>query len=48
MGFRLVMIENDAEISLKLDNIIIRQEGKEVWIPMDDISMLVIDNRKIT
>ncbi len=48
MGFRLVMIENDAEISLKLDNIIIRQEGKEVWIPIDDISMLVIDNRKIT
>lgn len=30
MGFRLVMIENDAEISLKLDNIIIRKEENEI------------------
>lgn len=48
MGFRLVMIENDVSISLKLDNLIIKREEGEIWIPIDDISVLIIDNRKIT
>lgn len=48
MGFRLVIIENDVSIRLKLDNLVIQKEEKEIWIPVDDISVLIIDNRKIT
>lgn len=48
MGFRLIMIENDVSIRLKLDNLIIRKEEKDIWIPIEDISVLIIDNRKIT
>lgn len=47
MGFRLVMIENDVSIYLKLDNLVIQRNEEEIWIPIDDISVLIIDNRKI-
>lgn len=48
MGFRLVMIENDVSIKLKLDNLIIQKDEKSLWIPIEDISMLLIDNMKTT
>lgn len=47
MGFRIVMIESDTRLSIKLDNLIVKKEEKETWIPIDDISMLVVDNLKI-
>ena len=47
MGFRVVMIESDVRLSIKLDNLIVKKEEKETWIPIDDISMLVVDNLKI-
>lgn len=46
MGFRVVMIESDVRLSIKLDNLIVKKEEKETWIPIDDISMLVVDNFK--
>ncbi len=48
MGFRVVLVENVADIRVKLDNLVIRKEGKDIWLPIDDISILVIDNLKIT
>lgn len=43
MGFRVVLLENEVQIRLKLDNLIVRKEEKDIWIPLSDISMLVID-----
>lgn len=48
MGFRVVLLENEVQIRLKLDNLIVRKEEKDIWIPPSDISMLVIDNMRIT
>lgn len=48
MGFRVVMIENEVSIRIKLDNLIIRKGEKDLWVPIDDISVLIIDNMKIT
>lgn len=47
MGFRVVLIESEVNIRVKLDNLVIRKDEKDIWIPIDDISMLVIDNLKI-
>ena len=48
MGFRILMIESEAAISIKLDNLIIEKDGKKLWIPVDDISVIVVDNLKTT
>lgn len=48
MGFRIIMIENEASISIKLDNLIIEKDDKKLWIPIDDISLIIIDNLKTT
>ena len=44
MAFRVVLIENEVSIKVKLNNLIIAKYGEEVWVPLDDISMLVLDN----
>lgn len=48
MGFRVILIESAVDIKVKLDNLVIRKLEKDVWVPIDDISILVIDNLKIT
>lgn len=48
LGFRVILIESIVDMKVKLDNLVIRKEEKDIWIPMDDISMLVIDNLQIT
>lgn len=47
MAFRVVMIENEVSIRLKLNNLVITKEGNDIWIPIDDISILVLDNLTI-
>lgn len=47
LGFRIVLIENEASVRLKLNNLIINNSEGELWIPIDDISMIVLDNQKI-
>ena len=37
MGFRVVLLENEVQIRLKLDNLIVRKEEKDIWIPLSDI-----------
>ena len=33
MGFRVVLIENDVFIKMKLDNLVVIKEDDEIWIP---------------
>lgn len=47
MGFRVVLIENEVNIRVKLDNLVVQKGEKDIWIPIDDISMLIIDNLQI-
>ena len=44
MAFRVIMIENEVDIHIKLNQLVIRKEGKETWVPLDDISVIVMDN----
>lgn len=47
MSYRIVLIESECSVYLKLNNLIIDKGDGEVWIPLDDISMIVLDNLKI-
>ena len=44
MAFRVVLIENEVAIRVKLNNLIVTKNGEDIWIPLDDISMIVMDN----
>lgn len=44
MAFRVVLIENEVTIKVKLNNLIVTKEEEDLWIPLDDISMIVMDN----
>mgnify|MGYP005916102447 CR=1 FL=1 len=48
MGFRVVLIESNVGIHLKLNNLVINTENRDIWIPIEDISILILDNTKIT
>ncbi len=48
MGFRVVILENELDVSIRLENLVIKRYGEDVWIPLSDISAVVIDNMKIT
>ena len=48
MGFRIIFIENEVKMSLKLNNLIVNKGEGDIWIPLDDISMVVIDNLQTT
>ena len=45
MGFRVVLVENEVEMRLKLDNLVVRKQEKEIWIPLEDISIMTIPRR---
>ena len=44
MAFRVVLIENEVAIRVKLNNLIVTKNGEDIWIPLDDISVIVLDN----
>ena len=44
MAFRVILIENEVQIKVKLNNLIVTKSGEDIWIPLDDISMIVMDN----
>lgn len=44
MAFRVILIESEVTIKVKLNNLIITKNGSDVWVPLDDISMIVMDN----
>lgn len=44
MSFRVVLIESDVTIKVRLDNLIITKGCQDVWIPLNDLSMIVMDN----
>ena len=33
----MVLVENEVSIQIKLNNLIIRKEEKDIWIPVDDL-----------
>ena len=47
MSFRVVLIENQMDIKVKLDNLVFQKDEKEIRIPVSDISTIVIDNLKL-
>ena len=44
MAFRVILIENEVTIKVKLNNLIVTKNGEDIWIPLDDISMVIMDN----
>lgn len=44
MAFRVIFIENEVAIKVKLNNLVITKNDRDVWVPLDDISMIVLDN----
>lgn len=48
MAFRIVFLENEHTMRIKLDNLVIERLEGDVWIPLSDISMLVVDNMATT
>ena len=49
MAYRVIMIENEVSIKVKINNLIISKGlEKDVWIPLEDISVIVMDNLTIT
>ncbi len=48
MAFRVVLIENEVGMYLKLNNLVVRKDGEDTWIPLDDISIVILDNLSIS
>lgn len=48
MGFRVVLVENEVTVKLKLNNLVINNGEGDIWIPVDDIHMIILDNLKIS
>ena len=48
MAFRVVLIENEIDAKIKLDNLVLNTCEGEIWIPVSDISIIVLDNLRIT
>ncbi len=48
MSFRVVLVENDSKLSLKIGNIKLVQGDKEYYISIKDINIIVIDNFETT
>lgn len=47
MGYKVVLVENDVNMSIRFNNVIINRDGHDIWVSVDDISVLVIDNMKV-
>ena len=47
MAFRVILIESECSVHLKLNNLLIDKGEGEIWIPLEDISIIVLDNLKI-
>lgn len=48
MAFRIILIENEINAKIKLDNLVLNTPQGEIWIPVSDISVIVLDNLRIT
>lgn len=44
MAFRIILIENQVTMKLKLSNLVITKNGEDIWIPLSDISIIILDN----
>ena len=48
MAFRVVYIENEASMHVKLGNLVVNKGEGDIWLPISDISMIILDNLKIS
>lgn len=48
MSYRVIILENELAVSVRLDNLIVKRYGEDIWIPLSDISAIVFDNMKIS
>ena len=48
MGYRTILLENEATLKLKLNNLIVTKDGEDFWIPMSDIEIIIMDNLQTT
>lgn len=46
MSYKVVMVESDVDLKVRLDNLIIIKNGEEFRIPLNDIGVVVLDNLK--
>ncbi|WP_051234265.1 type II CRISPR-associated endonuclease Cas1 [Butyrivibrio sp. NC3005] len=46
MAYRVVMLESDVSLRLKYNNLLIDKGEGDIWIPLEDISVIVVDNLK--
>lgn len=46
MAYKVVLIENEVQMKVRLNNLVIFKEDQEITISLDDISMIVMDNLK--
>lgn len=46
MAFRTVIIENEVDIKVNLNNLVLTRKDDDIWIPINDISIIVLDNAK--
>ncbi len=47
MAYKVILIESECSLYLKLNSLIINKGEGDISIPLDDISMIVLDNLKI-
>ena len=43
MAFRVILIENEVGIKVKLNNLIITKYGEDIWVPLDDIYIIKVN-----
>jgi len=48
MSWRIVSIAEKSYLSLNLENLVIKQDSGEFKVPLEDISVIVLENRTIT
>ena len=48
MSWRIVSIAEKSYLSLSLENLVIKQESGEFKVPLEDIGVIVLENRTIT
>lgn len=48
MAFRVILIESEIDAKIKLDNLVLNTPEGEIWISIGDISIIVLDNLRIT
>ncbi len=44
MSFRTLIIESESKLHLKLDNLVVKKNDEEIYVPIKDLSIIVLNN----